>query len=290
MDVNIKATQVLELLAAGKVNFFQDETFAVEYFSRHAPYLDQFLNRSQKFLAGELDEIPPVELDGDLLRLPYQETYIEGSWHLEGMQKQDRVIFLCTEHKTSVYRPEGDEEYRFAVRTLIVNNNGPRGVELIDPLYITVYGVMGEDRHPFMKMYKLTNQEGNPAHRKLIEERERLIRDSMQSLQYRLLHFLALISCSNVGVKDVDIPERMNTARKKCGKLPFFRFKTLFLRTNRTEYSAVSKSEASRASPCLHWRRGHIRKLQGGERRIWVAPSLVGDPQKGFVDKNYKLH
>lgn len=43
-------------------------------------------------------------------------------------------------------------------------------------------------------------------------------------------------------------------------------------------------------SPALHWRRGHWRNLpRADEARTWVRKCLVGDPERGFVTKNYRL-
>lgn len=42
------------------------------------------------------------------------------------------------------------------------------------------------------------------------------------------------------------------------------------------------------ASPRLHDRRGHFRKLKSGAR-VWVNPCKVGDASKGTVFKDYKV-
>jgi hypothetical protein len=57
---------------------------------------------------------------------------------------------------------------------------------------------------------------------------------------------------------------------------------------------AVSRSGriGAHESPCLHWRRGHQRVLHRGsefEKTAWVRRCLVGDPDKGFVGKSYRL-
>jgi hypothetical protein len=43
------------------------------------------------------------------------------------------------------------------------------------------------------------------------------------------------------------------------------------------------------ASPRLHDRRGHLRRLRSG-KNVWVKPCKVGDPTKGIVWKDYVLH
>lgn len=51
----------------------------------------------------------------------------------------------------------------------------------------------------------------------------------------------------------------------------------------------VSRGDGSgsHASPRLHWRRGHIRALDGA-RRVWVRPALVGDGEHGTVVHDYQ--
>jgi hypothetical protein len=44
--------------------------------------------------------------------------------------------------------------------------------------------------------------------------------------------------------------------------------------------------------PSLHWRRGHWRTLHRGsefEGKTWVRRCLVGDPDRGFIHRDYKL-
>ena len=45
-------------------------------------------------------------------------------------------------------------------------------------------------------------------------------------------------------------------------------------------------------SPRMHWRRGHwrtIHRYTEDERNVWINKMLVGDPDKGFVNKDYAL-
>jgi hypothetical protein len=49
--------------------------------------------------------------------------------------------------------------------------------------------------------------------------------------------------------------------------------------------------QGTRASPRLHWRRGHYRDLSGGakERLIPIPPCIVGSKEAGMVVKDYSL-
>lgn len=292
LDINISATKILDCYEEDRVKFWAPSDFSSEYATRHAVYIPQVVNRGQKFLAGDLDRLPPVDLDADVLRLPFIETYVEG-FYTEG-NAPGRIIFLCTEHPTSVYhKTEPNEEYRFAVRPIFLVKRPGEPETVIDPLYVATFSVTGSDsdRHPSMRLYKLTNREQDARYQATVMSSEEEARSAMTYALHQLLYFLAIISCSNVGTKEIVIPEKLNKARRSSGKRPFFQFKTLWIKS-RDNYKTKTEeqNESKRASPCLHWRRGHIRKLQGGAKRVWVSSSVVGDPRKGVTDKTYKLH
>ena len=71
-------------------------------------------------------------------------------------------------------------------------------------------------------------------------------------------------------------PERLNKARVKAGKSPIGEIHEIIIRVGDKEY-APSGHEigGGHASPRLHWRRGHIRKLPNGSITN-VRPCLVG--------------
>jgi hypothetical protein len=98
---------------------------------------------------------------------------------------------------------------------------------------------------------------------------------------------IAVINCSNIKV--IESPEKklINKKRKQKGKLPLFTFKTLHIETgDRTEIKGGKLG--THASPRVHLRRGHIRKLPSG-KDIWVQPCVVGDKSKGVVHKDYSV-
>ena len=95
-----------------------------------------------------------------------------------------------------------------------------------------------------------------------------------------------VFSCCNVALVDHPPPKFINAKRIAKGKVPFFSYRTLHIIAGEKAAKPTGAS-ASHASPRLHLRRGHIRRL--GERRIWVSASLVGDKSKGFADKEYSV-
>lgn len=102
-----------------------------------------------------------------------------------------------------------------------------------------------------------------------------------------ILYFLQLLSCSNVTMKTIVRPEKLNKKRKEK-KLPLiddFHILKLPL-SEKVRYEG--KEESERSSPRLHFRRGHIRRLSENHL-TWVSHCLVGDAGLGTVSKTYQL-
>lgn len=89
-----------------------------------------------------------------------------------------------------------------------------------------------------------------------------------------------------------DLDARLNKARAKAGRLPLSS-ETRVLTLNLAAVRGIAKpAEGSHESPRLHWRRGHWRVLHRGEpaeRRTWIKRCLVGDVDKGWVHKDYRM-
>ena len=78
----------------------------------------------------------------------------------------------------------------------------------------------------------------------------------------------------------------MNARREKKGKAVIDSFWTLEI--NNTIYQKTESKGGTHASPRLHTRRGHFRKLPNGGR-TYVRSCKVGDSSHGLIDKDYKL-
>lgn len=69
------------------------------------------------------------------------------------------------------------------------------------------------------------------------------------------------------------------------GKIPTYDWRTVFIKT------AAERSEhkgGTHASPRLHDRRGHLRRLKSG-KNVWVKAHKVGDASKGAVFHDYAI-
>lgn len=97
---------------------------------------------------------------------------------------------------------------------------------------------------------------------------------------------IEVFSCTNVIQVEHKPPKIINEARKRKNKVPFFSFRTIHVTGEREE--GERKTKGGHASPRLHFRRGHIRKLANGSK-VWVRHCLVGDKSKGFAAHDYSV-
>jgi hypothetical protein len=100
-----------------------------------------------------------------------------------------------------------------------------------------------------------------------------------------LAYALEVFSCTNVIQVEHEPPKTINRSRICKGKVPFFSWKTLHVKG---ETDGSGDAGGGHASPRLHFRRGHVRRIGDG-RRVWVRSCLVGDKTAGFAGKDYKF-
>jgi len=102
-----------------------------------------------------------------------------------------------------------------------------------------------------------------------------------------VIQALSFMRCKNVYVNSIMPPRKLNEVRAKKGKSAFFEYKVMELKKQEvTIYRTGNHSD--RASPRIHLRRGHIRRLPNGES-TFVTPCVVGDKSMGVVMKDYAL-
>ena len=101
-----------------------------------------------------------------------------------------------------------------------------------------------------------------------------------------IIKSIAVLNCSNVIVIDSTENKLINRKRLKKGKLPLFTYKTLHIDTGERVENKGGKG--SHASPRVHLRRGHIRKITDG-RTVWVQSCVVGNKKMGIVHKDYSV-
>jgi hypothetical protein len=85
----------------------------------------------------------------------------------------------------------------------------------------------------------------------------------------------------------VRAPHKLNRARIKRGKLPLSDYHIINLARRSRVAPLLDGETAERNGPRLHFRRGHWRHFVS--HKTWIKWTLVGDPDLGFIDKDYRL-
>lgn len=99
--------------------------------------------------------------------------------------------------------------------------------------------------------------------------------------------FLSVLNCSNIEYIDNPAPENLNRKRIAAGKVPLFSYKTLHVKTDAREVNR-NPMGGTHASPRVHLRRGHVRRLSE-TRNTWVSACVVGNRERGMVHKEYAV-
>jgi len=85
----------------------------------------------------------------------------------------------------------------------------------------------------------------------------------------------------------VRAPHRLNHARERAGKLPIYDHHVVKLARRSRPAPLAAGDHQPGAKKRLHFRRGHWRHYDN--HKTWIKWMLVGDPDIGFVDKEYRL-
>jgi len=114
---------------------------------------------------------------------------------------------------------------------------------------------------------------------------ELLSKDCAQELA-AVAELISALSCVNVSTMTIDPPKELNKKRDARGKLPFLSYKVLEIKASR-HHSENEPQGGTHASPRVHLRRGHIRRLESGN--VWVNACVVGNKALGMVTKDYRV-
>lgn len=100
-----------------------------------------------------------------------------------------------------------------------------------------------------------------------------------------VLGLIEALSCSNVSMMESEAPVKLNRARVKKGKAPFYTYRTLVVEVPATR--KTSTETGTGRSPRQHLRRGHIRRLP--PRKLWINATVVGNADIGMHTKGYRV-
>lgn len=85
----------------------------------------------------------------------------------------------------------------------------------------------------------------------------------------------------------VRAPHRLNHQRERSGKLPIADHHIVRLSNRHRVARLEAPSDVPGTRRRLHFRRGHWRHYL--DHKTWIKWMLVGDPDLGFIDKEYRL-
>lgn len=124
------------------------------------------------------------------------------------------------------------------------------------------------------------------------EKRER--QEELEALSFHycaLASFLAIINSDNVQSID-NLPSGTIpvVGGRKIDKRLFV-YKTLHIKpqyvSSKNTINGSDQSSVNKVGPRVHLRRGHLRRLPG--KVVWVQPAVVGSPEKGIIQKDYRV-
>lgn len=102
-----------------------------------------------------------------------------------------------------------------------------------------------------------------------------------------IMNLIEVLSCKNVFTETVPAPLALNKKRESKGKAPLYEYKVLVLDFEEEEPPLRKGVGGTHASPRIHLRRGHIRRLP--QKNIWVNATVVGSRKAGMIVKDYSV-
>ncbi|WP_156901452.1 hypothetical protein [Azohydromonas australica] len=106
-----------------------------------------------------------------------------------------------------------------------------------------------------------------------------------------MIQACSVLNCANVTTVDMRAEPVINRKRIARGKQPFFSYKVLQLSAEPQTHAVatVAGEKGTHASPRMHLRRGHLRRLES--KSIWVRHTMVNAGSKlGAVVKDYRIN
>jgi hypothetical protein len=123
------------------------------------------------------------------------------------------------------------------------------------------------------------------------ERQTRAVRDCADEI-FAMLHMMVALSIDKGRYETLPAPTKLNKKRAKKNRVPLYEYKILdivadILQAQPSE--AKPHQGGTHASPRMHKRRGHVRRLGSG-KTVWVRNTIVGKPGTGAVEKDYAVH
>ena len=122
-------------------------------------------------------------------------------------------------------------------------------------------------------------------------ERPRRVARDLADEVIACTHLMAALAIDHGRHETLPAPAKLNKKRAKKGRPPLFEYKVLDIVADVMAPTPAKKPHqgGTHASPRMHKRRGHIRRLASG-KRVWIRDAIVGKPKGGRIEKDYAVH
>lgn len=228
-----------------------------------------------------------------MLRLPFQTVFFScaDGHFLAGMLMQKpneqtlaELSAILKDHGTEL--PQGTMEFLSTegAGALTVVQLASDGEMLVPVSSVMVPSGAGSDGNLRLKFWTLADSV--PSGSDLTQE-ERLSAAGFPV--GRVCGIVALLMSRDVETKHIKAPDVLNKARARKGKPRIGDTYEVRLKLSPSSSGPGHSSGNGRASPRMHWRRGHYRRLR--ERLIPIPPCLVsaGDGADALMPKDYVM-
>lgn len=253
MNENIFLSRAFELGQFGSSFTEVLRTFHLFMFPERIP--DVFLEFGQSLV-----------LNGTF-RLPFEKVLLEfyAKYVLSETETiEDRCVLLCRQAPVSHF-----QIHLYAK----LENSFPLAIAVS---YYSRFGGEWEGQNDPIIFYV-----GRPCDKVHMSFSSKHIKDHVYHLIPLCLAAVGLLGYGSLVLKDVIIPTKLQRKRRN---LPIYDFRIVQIGL---PDSIRKPSIGTHASPALHWRRGHYRRLETGI--VPVSPCLVGDARNGIIEKAYDV-
>lgn len=208
-------------------------------------------------LAENLAEYANELFKHDLFTLPYNPVYYSWAKHEQKygvfiLQEEDRpldlkILFFFAERNPFIFAGMGTIEYRHDT----VNTDVRLGMANID---------------------------GGTSY---LDKRIKFVSDEAEEILYKTMAahaviLTSLLQSTHTKTRKVEYSDKLNKKRAKRGLPAIMPYHTVYFEVGGKNYNTDGTEVGSgkHASPKMHWRRGHVRKLASG-KLTHVRPCLV---------------
>lgn len=215
-------------------------------------------------------------MDKGLFRLPFNAVFMTGNC-------SPKCGILAMNHSD-------DTKHPLTVIVFAGVNVGDRVRIDAAPLFaITIDHTDGDDSR--VRWVSLTKEGTHQSRRTGDWKDDAALETSAQVAMQLAMGWPVLLMSKDVETIKLEAPERLNRARALKGKLPIGERMIVRIRPEARERQRQAL-EDHRASPRMHWRRGHFRQLheKHGGQIIPIAPMIINASDEAKpIAKQYKL-